>query len=60
MNTSDKIQLYVGDKIVHVAHSVKNLGTHFQTSMTMDRKINAIFDTCNYRIHYFGRVRLMK
>jgi len=46
----------VGNKTVSVALSVKNLGVYFDTSLTMERQVNAISKICYYQIRNIGHI----
>ena len=39
---TEKIQLQVGEKTIRLAGSVNNLGVYFDTSLTMEKQVNAI------------------
>jgi len=41
-----ELRLQVGNNTVSVASSVKNLGVYFDTSLTMERQVNAISKAC--------------
>ena len=56
LNVSDKIQLEVKGKTIHVAHSVENLDMCLDTSLTMQRQVNAIFSACHYCTSNVGRI----
>ena len=51
-----RIQFQVGAKTVHVAHFVKNLGMYFDTSLTIERQVNAISRACYHHIHNIGHI----
>ena len=48
---NEELWLQVGKNTVSVAPSVKNLGVYFDTSLTMERQVNAISKACYYQIH---------
>ena len=52
---NEKFRLQVRNNTVSVASSVKNLGLYFDTSLTMERQVNAISKTCYYHIRSFIR-----
>jgi exonuclease III len=54
---NEKCQLRVGEKTVHVAESVKSLGVYFDTSLTMERQVNAISRVCYYQIRNISQIR---
>jgi len=54
---NEELQLHVDSNTVSVASSVKNLGVHFDTSLTMERQVNAITKTCYYQIHNIGHIK---
>jgi hypothetical protein len=54
---TEDIQLQVGEKTIHVAGSVKNLGVYFDTSLTMEKQVNAISKVCYYHIRNIGSIR---
>ena len=43
---TEDFQLQVGEKTVCVAESVKNLGVYFDTSLSMEKQVNAIPKAC--------------
>lgn len=51
------IQLNVGIKTIKAAPVVKNLGVHFDSSMTMEKQVNAIAKSCYYQLRNIGRIR---
>ena len=51
------IQLQVVENTIRVAGSVKNLGVYFDTSLTMEKQINAISKVCYYHIRNIGSIR---
>jgi len=55
---NEELRLRVGDNTVSVASSVKNLGVYFDTSLTMERQVNAITKACYYHIRNIGHIRL--
>jgi len=46
-----------GNNTVSVASSVKNLGVYLDTSLTMERQVNAISKACYYQIRNIGHIR---
>ena len=48
-----ELRLQVGKNTVSVASSVKNL----DTSLTMERQVNAISKACYYQIRNIGQIR---
>ena len=56
---NEESRLQVGKNTVPVASSMKNLGVHFNTSLTMDRQVNTISKAfCYYPIRNIGHTRL--
>jgi len=53
---SEELWLQVGNNTVSVASSVKNLGVYFDTSMTMERQVNAISKACYYQFRNTGHI----
>lgn len=51
------IQLDVGTKIIKAAPVVKNLGVHFDSTMTMEKQVNAVAKSCYFQIRNIGRMR---
>ena len=54
---NEELRLQVGNNTVSVASSVKNLGVYFDTSLTMERQVNAISKACYYQIRNIGHIR---
>ena len=52
---NEELRLQVGKNTVSVASSVKNLGVYFDTSLTMERQVNAISKACYYQIRNIRR-----
>ena len=51
------LQLRVGDKSIETTEVVKNLGVHFDSSLTMEKQVNCIAKSCYYQIRNIGRIR---
>jgi len=58
VRVNEELQLQLGNNTVSVASSVKNLGVYFDTSLTMERQVNAISKACYYQIRNIGHIRL--
>ena len=54
---NEELRLQVGRNTVSVASSAKNLGIYLDTSLTMDRQVNAISKACYYQIRNIGHIR---
>jgi len=54
---NEKLELQVDKNTVSVASSVKNLGVYFDTSLTMEKQVNAISKACYYQIRNIGYIR---
>ena len=54
---NEELRLQVGKNTVSVALSVENLGVYFDTSLTMERQVNAISKACYYQIRNIGHIR---
>jgi len=56
---NEELRLQVGKNTVSVGSSVKNLGIYFDTSLTMERQVNAISKAaCYYQIRNIGYITL--
>ena len=55
--TTNDYQLHVGTNTVHASKSVKNLGVHFDTSLMMEKQVNAVSKSCFYQIRNVGCIR---
>ncbi|KAK2163662.1 hypothetical protein LSH36_75g01031 [Paralvinella palmiformis] len=53
----EELKLQVGNDTLSVGSSVKNLGIHFDTSLTTERQVNAISKVCYYQIRNIGHIR---
>jgi hypothetical protein len=54
---NEELWLQVGNNTVSVASSGKNLGVYFDTSLTMERQVNAIPKVCYCQIRNIGHIR---
>jgi len=54
---NEELRLQADKSTVSVASSVKILGVHFDTSLTMERQVNAIYKACYYQIRNIGHIR---
>jgi len=54
---NEESRLQVGKNTVSVPSSAMNLGVYFDTSLTMERQVNAISKACYYQIPYIGHIR---
>ena len=54
---NDKIQFQSGDKAIHVACSMKNLGVYYDVSLDVKRQLNAISRACYYHTCNIARLR---
>jgi len=52
-----ELRLQVGNNTVFVVSSVKNLGVYFDTSLTMERQLNAISKAYYYQIRNICHIR---
>ena len=55
--TTNDYQSHVGTNTVHASKSVKNLGVHFDTSLMMEKQVNAVSKSCFYQIRNIGCIR---
>jgi len=53
---NEELRLQVGKNTVSVVSSVKNLGVYFDTSLTIERQVNAISKACYYQIRRYYRI----
>ena len=54
---TEELRLQVDNNSVYLASSVKNVGAYFDTSLTMERQVNAISKACYYHIRNIGHIR---
>ena len=54
---TEDIQLQVSEKTIRVAGSVRKLGVYFETSLTIEKQVNAISKVCIYEIRNIGSIR---
>lgn len=51
------LQLKVGESVINSVNSVRNLGIHFDSFLTMEKQVSYIIKTCNYHLRNIGRIR---
>ena len=51
------LQLKVGESVINSVKSVRNLGIHFDSFLTMEKQVSYIIKTCNYHLRNIGRIR---
>lgn len=51
------LSLSFGDNTIHNTPFVKNLGTYFDTSLTMEKHCNALSKSCYFHLRNIGRIR---
>ena len=56
LNKLNPSVLYVGDHTIDNSVNVRNLGTMFDNSISMDTHINQVCKTAFYRIHNIRRI----
>ena len=56
LNKLNPSVLHVGDHTIDNSVNVRNLGTMFDNSISMDTHINQVFKTAFYRIHNIRRI----
>ena len=49
--------LTVGDSVVNAVYFVRNLGVYLDSSVTMDKQVNAVSRACCYQIRNIGCIR---
>jgi len=57
VSMNEELRLQIGNNTVSVALSVKNVGVYFDTSLNMERQINAISKACYYQIRNIGHIK---
>lgn len=53
----EAFSLSFGNNIIHNTPFVKNLGTYFDTSLTMEKHCNALSKSCYFHLRNIGRIR---
>jgi len=46
--------LTVGDSFINAVHYVRNLGVYLDSSLAMDKQVNAVSGSCYYQIRNIG------
>ena len=54
---TEDIQLEVGEKTVCIVESLKNLRVYYDTSLLMEKQVNAISKACYYQIGNISIIR---